>query len=233
MGDQRETSMAAFIQAATAGVKFFEVDLRTTTAGEVVVYHGRGWQRLRPGRALERSPQDDGGQAHLVSFERVMAELPADTRFFLDIKDVPTTRALPELLKRIGGVERICVGSFSHRRTAVTAAAIGQKTGHSPTTAMTPRHVPLLLLHALIPRRRWTSAAASAQLPGWLARGAVIRAAHNGGARVIAWTINDECAMKCLLDKGVDGVMTDYPSVLSRVIEERASLVWAAPREPG
>jgi len=37
---------------------------------------------------------------------------------------------------------------------------------------------------------------------------------HSKGIRVIPWTVNDENDMKKLIDKGVDGIITDYPDKL-------------------
>ena len=47
--------------------------------------------------------------------------------------------------------------------------------------------------------------------------------AHAQGLAVHAWTIDDCDEMVDLLDLGVDGIMTDRPSLLSRVIEDRAT----------
>ncbi|TFH30645.1 MAG: glycerophosphodiester phosphodiesterase, partial [Myxococcales bacterium] len=45
--------------------------------------------------------------------------------------------------------------------------------------------------------------------------------AHALGLKVHVWTINDEEEMRTLIeDFGVDGVMTDYPPLLTSVIEE-------------
>lgn len=41
---------------------------------------------------------------------------------------------------------------------------------------------------------------------------------HSKGIRVIPWTVNDEKDMKKLIDKGVDGIITDYPDRLVNLL---------------
>jgi glycerophosphoryl diester phosphodiesterase len=48
-----------------------------------------------------------------------------------------------------------------------------------------------------------------------------VREAHDRGFRVDVWTIDDEPAMRRLLSFGVDGIMTDRPDVLARVLNGR------------
>ncbi len=50
---------------------------------------------------------------------------------------------------------------------------------------------------------------------------AFVDAAHRHGLAVHVWTIDDPGEMGHLLDLGVDGIMTDYPSVLASVLAER------------
>ncbi len=45
--------------------------------------------------------------------------------------------------------------------------------------------------------------------------------AHANGLAVHVWTINDRETMEWLIDIGVDGIMTDLPTLLEEVIEER------------
>ena len=52
-----------------------------------------------------------------------------------------------------------------------------------------------------------------------------IEKAHSRGLQVHVWTIDDEEEMNELLDIGVDGLMTDEPSVLKNVLLER-NLWW-------
>lgn len=65
------------------------------------------------------------------------------------------------------------------------------------------------------------------QVPEWA--GAVrvltrdfVEAAHGRNLRVHAWTVNAEDEMRRLLDMGVDGVMTDYPDRLLKVLQRRS-----------
>jgi glycerophosphoryl diester phosphodiesterase len=51
--------------------------------------------------------------------------------------------------------------------------------------------------------------------------GRFVREAHDRGLRVDVWTIDDEPAMRRLLSLGVDGIMTDRPDVLARVLNGR------------
>jgi len=47
-----------------------------------------------------------------------------------------------------------------------------------------------------------------------------IQSAHARNIQVIPWTVNDESAMKRLLNIGVDGFITDYPDIGIGVITE-------------
>ena len=46
--------------------------------------------------------------------------------------------------------------------------------------------------------------------------------AHRHDVQIHVWTINDEDEMRRLLDLGVDAVMSDFPALLRKVVDERA-----------
>ena len=50
---------------------------------------------------------------------------------------------------------------------------------------------------------------------------AMIAEAHSLGLPVIPWTVNTTADMKHLMDLGVDGIITDYPTRLRTLMEER------------
>jgi glycerophosphoryl diester phosphodiesterase len=50
-----------------------------------------------------------------------------------------------------------------------------------------------------------------------------VQKAHANGLAVHVWTINDRSEMEWLIDIGVDGIMTDRPTLLEQVLAERAA----------
>lgn len=49
----------------------------------------------------------------------------------------------------------------------------------------------------------------------------MIAEAHELGLPVIPWTVNATADMERLMDLGVDGIITDYPTRLRALMEER------------
>lgn len=36
------------------------------------------------------------------------------------------------------------------------------------------------------------------------------------------WTVNDEATMRLLIDRGADGIITDYPELMMSILKEEA-----------
>ena len=49
-----------------------------------------------------------------------------------------------------------------------------------------------------------------------------IAKAHDAGLRVIPWTVNDEATMREQIEAGVDGIITDYPTMLKTILDEQS-----------
>jgi glycerophosphoryl diester phosphodiesterase len=48
-----------------------------------------------------------------------------------------------------------------------------------------------------------------------------IRLAHAGGIRIHAWTVNTQEEMKKAIALGVDGIITNHPDRLIRILKEK------------
>ncbi|MFI7063206.1 glycerophosphodiester phosphodiesterase family protein [Kribbella sp. NPDC050124] len=46
----------------------------------------------------------------------------------------------------------------------------------------------------------------------------MVKSAHDAGMKVVPWTVDDPATMQSLIDKGVDGIITDYPDRLRDVV---------------
>ena len=57
-----------------------------------------------------------------------------------------------------------------------------------------------------------------------LATPLTIMAAHDAGMEIHVWTVNDATRMSFMIDRGVDGILTDYPETVVEVLEQRAEL---------
>jgi len=82
--------------------------------------------------------------------------------------------------------------------------------------------------------RRVAGGAAALQVPHRLGRitvasPRVVRRAHAAGLHVHVWTVDDPQEMRLLLDRGVDGLMTDRTDILKDVLRERGQ--WPGPAE--
>jgi len=59
-------------------------------------------------------------------------------------------------------------------------------------------------------------------------REAELQEAHGLGLKVVVWTVNDPTDMAALIELGVDGIITDYPDRLRRVMAEKGLTLPAA-----
>ena len=57
-----------------------------------------------------------------------------------------------------------------------------------------------------------------------LARNSFIRSAHSKDKQVYVWTVNDPIAMSTMISRGADNLITDFPDLARRVLDERAEM---------
>ncbi len=225
-----ENSMEAFAHAVeTLGFRYLEADAHATRDGVLVAFHDDRLDRVtdRKGRIADltwadlRDVRMAGGE-RIVRLEDLLAAWP-HVRINIDPKTDPAAERLPALLARVGfGLDRLCIGAFSDRRLGRLRAALGPDL----CTSMGPLEVLRLRLASWGWPRDRDFVARCCQVPVVekgipVADLRFVRAAHDRGLKVHVWTVNDEREMERLLDLGVDGLITDRPSILRRVLERR------------
>lgn len=229
-----ENSLRAFRKAVGLGFGYIETDIRATSDGVPVVFHDETLQRVtdRVGR-IRDLPFKEVKKAHIGNAERVhslaeVLEIFPEIRFNIDIKEDNAVEPVLDLLERSDCLDRVCVASFSWSRLRKAR----QRFGEALCTSLSPTEVT-----ALVTRSRFGALSAGSrfilpdgpicvQVPRRSGGVPVVtprflRAAHDRGWPVHVWTINDPDQMNTLLDMGVDGLITDRPSVLRQVLDAR------------
>jgi glycerophosphoryl diester phosphodiesterase len=230
-GGQPENTMAAFEAAVRLGYRYVETDVQVTADGVLVVFHDDRLDRVtdRSGRVAELAYAEVrrarvAGREPIPTLEELLGTWP-ELRVNVEPKRDACVQPLVEAIRRTNSLHRVCVGSFSDRRTA----RVRRRLGPQLCTALGPRGVAWLRAASWLPLP-WRSPAACVQVPLDL-RGLplvdarFVRAAHRRGLQVHVWTVDDLNRMEELLDLGVDGIMTDRPEALKAVLERRGQWV--------
>ena len=235
-----ENSWTAFEHAVKLGYAYLETDARATSDGKLMAFHDRTLDRVTDGSGpinawsyREVTALRIAGSEPIPLIEDLLGAWP-DVRFNIDLKDEPGISLLPDVLRRTGAWDRVCVTSFSGSRLrtarglldrpvcmttspaaiAAVRCAIGTDRTGGPQTR-------------LLATRLSRAAARCAQVPGRVATRSFLRRAHALGLDVHVWTINDRAEMIRFLDLGADGIMTDDIETLREVLIERGQ--WHPP----
>lgn len=225
-----ENTMAAFRNAVELGYDYLETDVHVTRDRVLLAFHDQVLDRVtdRTGEIATTSYAEVrdalvGGRERVPSLAELFDELPR-ARFNIDLKSDGAVVPLADFISARGAEDRVLVGSFSRRRIqhfrALTAGRVA--TSAHPLEAVAFRFLPSGRLADLLTRGR----VAALQIPHrrgrWVvATPGLVRRAHAVGKHVHVWTIDDPDEMRELLDRGVDGLITDRTDVLKTVLEER------------
>lgn len=229
-----ENSAVAFRRAVALGFRYLETDVHVTADGVLLAFHDPRLDRATDARGTigrltwaQVSRARIGGTEPIPRLADLLEEFP-DVRFAVDPKHDAAVRPLADLLRRMDALDRVCLGSFSDRRLSWLRTALGPVA----CLALGPRGVARLRTAASTRRAVRLPDAQVVAVPervgpARLVDARLVAAAHERGLAVHVWTVDDPGRMERLLDLGVDGIMTDRPTVLRAVLVRRGS--WAAP----
>jgi glycerophosphoryl diester phosphodiesterase len=242
-----ENTLYAFERASAMGVDVIETDVRATADGELVIFHDDGLERTTDGAgrvgaltlaelkrldaAYRFSP--DGGRSFplrgkgvtVPTLREVFAALP-QMRFNIEPKQTAPSIAAPlcRLIREQGMADRVLLASFN----GSTLAEVRRECPEVATSAATGEVARFLTLHSAGLAASYSPDMQALQVPEHAGALHVltrdfVEAAHGRNLRVHAWTVNAEGDMRRLIEIGVDGIMTDYPDRLMKVLGRPAA----------
>lgn len=224
-----ENTLPAFAHAVALGFTHVELDVHASLDGEVVIHHDATLGRMTgdpralgdlPWGSLKtlRTPRGAG----LPRLADLLEEFP-DLRVNIEAKSDAVVEPLAALIRQKSALNRICVGSFSPARISRLRALLG------PDLCWSPAHLAVLGLWLRgfglpLPTAHFNVVQVPVRFRGLtVVTPAFVRAAHRRGLKVQVWTVDEADEMNRLLDLGVDGLMSDRPSLLKQVLMARGA----------
>ncbi|MGD8191781.1 glycerophosphodiester phosphodiesterase [Brevibacillus ginsengisoli] len=226
-----ENTLEAFRAAYRLGADGIELDVQLSADNQVVVIHDAVLGRTTNGRGLVRShtlvelKQLSAGEwlhpryrlARVPSFEEVCAFIhPTQLRMIIEMKNFLTTQPLLEekvleILDLYQLQERVIFSSFNFNSLLQIKRLMPKmKTGLLYVGAMKdPWQV----------AREYRTDQIHAPLSEITPK--LIKEAHARNLQVYAWTVNGSHRMKSLQQKGIDGIITNYPGRARRTIRKK------------
>jgi glycerophosphoryl diester phosphodiesterase len=237
-----ENTVASFRNAVDMwGSDMLEMDVRATRDGEIVVIHdedvartteGTGlvaeltWACLRELDAgyrfqdLEGVHTFRGKGVGIPRFEEVLEELPK-VRLNVEAKDGRSAVGLVQAVLRHGAQDRVLVAAeWERNRRRVR--------GYGGPWGASRRQLAGFLLAIRTPLGRYFTPGCDVLQVPEVHRGIRILTrpflteAHRRNLPVHVWTVDEQEDMRRLLALGVDGIQTDRPDLLARILTEVA-----------
>ena len=231
--------MPAFEGAVALGFPYLETDAHVTADGVCLAFHDDHLDRVTdrsgaiatlPYRTVKDARVD--GREPIPLLEDLIASFPG-VRINIDPKHDAVIEALAAVIRRTASLHRVCLGSFSDDRLVRLRHMLGPEL----CTSLGPRGVARLRAGSFgLPTGEL--AGACVQVPHKvkgvrLVDERFVARAHGAGLQVHVWTVDDPAEMHELLDRGVDGLMTDQPSALKTVLESRGAWYPTPSPRPG
>ena len=250
-GEAPSSTLLALRLAVEAGADALELDVHATSDGELVVCHDATVDATSDGtgaiaamtlaevRRLDngyhftdaggghpyrgRAPEDP--ELRVATLREVLEAFPG-VFLNLDVKQTapevePYEAPLAALLREYGRSDDVIVASFLDRATDAFSD-IAPEINTSAGTMGVAAFYFALRDGTEPPPCRHVAFQVPVQAAGVdLVTEAFVERAHECGVAVHVWTIDEEPEMERLLGMGVDGIITDHPTRLERVLERR------------
>jgi glycerophosphoryl diester phosphodiesterase len=236
-----ENTLYGFERALDMGVDVLEMDLRETKDGQIVVMHDAAVDRTTEGSGLVRDKnleeilaldagyrfEDQYGNfpfrgrgLTVPTLDEVLRRF-GETRLNLEMKDFTdeSARGFCGEIRRRGLEDRVLVASFGHE----PMLAFRERCPEVATSATLREGLLFYELNRVHLGSLYRSPAVAFEVPEYygdlhVVQPSFLALARRSNLRVQVWTVNEEDDLSRMLAIGVDGVVTDFPDRLLRLM---------------
>ena len=228
-GDEKKTenTLEAFQYSSDLGFTFMETDVQFTKDDQVVVFHDIDLKRIA---GLEKKISELSlkeiksidliGGGKIPTLDDLLSSFK-NLRFNIDIKVDSAVDKTVDIIKSHDALNRTCLAAFSSKRLN----RIRILAGKDACTSMGQLEVSKLIMRSWgLPFDKQPGMCAQVPTAQWgipVVTEGFIEEAHRQDKLVHVWTIDDPEEMRNLIKKSVDGLMTDKPSILKKVLIEQ------------
>ncbi|MEK6677776.1 MAG: glycerophosphodiester phosphodiesterase [Nitrospirota bacterium] len=240
-----EHTIFAYKKALQVGADVLEIDIHATKDSEIVVIHDPTVDRTTDGKgkvneltlseikrldagyrfAIKRGNKEEypfrGKRLFIPALQEVFSEFP-NQRINIEIKQIEPyiEDALFAIIKEMNMIDNVLVVSENNeaikRFRKISKGAIA--TGASVAEV---RRFVIFMRLKMMPL--YMPTADAFQIPEYhgdyhLLTEGFIEKAHKKNIKIHVWTVNEKRDMERLIKMGVDGIITDYPDLLNKVI---------------
>lgn len=223
----------AFARALAAGADILETDVRASLDGVAVLVHDEeivaadgSRHRIEHERWEELAALPLPLDERLLSFDEALRRFPR-ARFNVDVKARAAVAPVVAAVRGAGAIDRVLITSFSEARRA---AAVRRLPGVA-TSASAPRFLAALVgAHVRLPPlvRIALRGIDALQVPERalglaVTEPAVLERLRASGCEIHLWTIDEPETMRVLLERGVDGLVTDRTDLARSAVDSFGS----------
>lgn len=243
-------TMASFENAANMGVDVLETDIHITKDGHLVTIHDPSVDRTTNGKGnvadltlaelqaldagyhfkdLDGSYSFRGKGVYIPTVEEMFQRFD-DMKIEIEIKDDNPPERIEEIAPKLWKLiekyqmeEKIIIGSFDQK---ILQTFEKYAKGRVAITAGRQEVKSFVVFHKFFLRNLYVPKVDAFQIPvedsGFdLTDQRLIDGAHRLGMEIHYWTIDDPKTMEKLIDAGADGILTNRPDLLLKLLEEK------------
>lgn len=213
-----ENTLRSYKKALELGVDAVELDVRRTKDGEIVVIHDAEVDRTTNGKGLvseltlkEIKQLNTEKDEKIPTLDEALDFLDKKVKMLVELKETGLEEKVLKVVREKGVEKNVIIVSFLEGALSKIRELNGKvETGLIYAKHRNPiRAASDLKANYLLPLYRFTHTAD-------------VQKAHQNGLKVIVWTINNPEEAAEYVKKGVDGIASDKPDILVKVVRDES-----------